>query len=424
MKNRMTEKPKASDDDKSPEMKQEMPPEKTDEVKVFGWRFNKAVFVTHINIFLYSTCFWIQTGTLPYLTKKLGVDPVMFGYLQTTFAVVQLAGGPLFGQFGDKMGGQAAMMLAFFSASLSYLLLGMSGTFLMLFISRLPSVFMHAMQAGQMIVTDTSSEKERAGALGMLGLSYGVGMVLGPFIGGLVIKFFSEQSAAYTSFLGSLLSVYLTWQFIPQKTKRIVVTSEVKEQSLLSIKKILQLATAPGALFLLTVRALAGIPIGVFQSMFSVVAMETFKLLPEQNGYMMSYVGILTMIVQGLGVKVLTKKFSENDILKWSSFLLVWSYLALAFVKDIFQMCLVMTPLVVGLASSNIVISSALTRTVSALDTGVMLGLNMAVNSFIRSLSPTVGGYLLQYFGFPVFGYLGFTMLSFVTILLFIKFRE
>ncbi|CAG2197507.1 SLC22A18 [Mytilus edulis] len=379
----MTEKSRASDDDKSPEMKQEMPPEKPDEVKVFG--------------------------TLPYLTKKLGVDPVMFGYLQTTFAVVQLAGGPLFGQFGDKMGGQAAMMLAFFSASLSYLLLGMSGTFLMLFISRLPSVFMHAMQAGQMIVTDTSSEKDRAGALGMLGLSYGVGMVIGPFIGGLVIKFFSEQSAAYTSFLGSLLSVYLTWQFIPQKTKRIVVTSE---------------ATAPGALFLLTVRALAGIPIGVFQSMFSVVAMETFKLLPEQNGYMMSYVGILTMIVQGLGVKVLTKKFSENDILKWSSFLLVWSYLALAFVKDIFQMCLVMTPLVVGLASSNIVISSALTRTVSALDTGVMLGLNMAVNSFIRSLSPTVGGYLLQYFGFPVFGYLGFTMLSFVTILLFIKFRE
>lgn len=41
-----------------------------------------------------------------------------------------------------------------------------------------------------MIVTDVSSENERASALGMLGLSYGVGMVIGPFIGGLVTKYF------------------------------------------------------------------------------------------------------------------------------------------------------------------------------------------------------------------------------------------
>ena len=42
---------------------------------------------------------------------------------------------------------------------------------------------------------------------------------------------------------------------------------------------------------------IAGLPIGVFQSMFSVVALETFKLPAEQNGYLLSYVGILTMVI-------------------------------------------------------------------------------------------------------------------------------
>jgi OCT family organic cation transporter-like MFS transporter 18 len=81
-----------------------------------------------------------------YLSKKLGVNAVWFGYLQTTFAVVQLAGGPLYGRFGDIFGSRAAMTLAFVSAAISYLLLSVSTSVPILFLSRLPSVFMHAMQ--------------------------------------------------------------------------------------------------------------------------------------------------------------------------------------------------------------------------------------------------------------------------------------
>lgn len=83
---------------------------------------------------------------LQYLSKKLGADPIVFGYLQTTFAVVQLCGGPLFGRFGDIFGSRAALSLAFFAAAISYGILGMSTSVTMLFLSRLPSVFMHAMQ--------------------------------------------------------------------------------------------------------------------------------------------------------------------------------------------------------------------------------------------------------------------------------------
>ena len=70
----------------------------------------------------------------------------MFGYLQTVFALVQLAGGPLFGRFGDLFGGRAAMTLAFLSASATYLLLSLSTSVPLLFLSRLMSVFLHAMQ--------------------------------------------------------------------------------------------------------------------------------------------------------------------------------------------------------------------------------------------------------------------------------------
>ncbi|XP_041361794.1 solute carrier family 22 member 18-like [Gigantopelta aegis] len=395
-------------------------------VKIFNFKVHKVVLVVHINIFLYATCFWIQTGTLPYLSKRLGVDPVVFGYLQTTFAVVQLAGGPLYGRFGDLFGGRAAMTLAFSASALTYFLLGLSYNIPLLFVSRLPSMFMHAMQGGQMIVTDLGEVHKRADALGKLGMSYGVGMVIGPLVGGLITKHVSEEFAAFLASAGSLLSIVLVLAFVPKHTKKpeAKVAEEASSSSVFNFKKIINLVLAPGVLFLLLIKIGSGIPIGIFQSMFQVVAIDTFHLAADQNGFVMSYIGITTMIVQGIGIGILTKRFSENSILKWSAFILVWSYLLMAFCTNIWQLCAVFLPLVIGLTTKNVVLSAAVTKTVSDADTGAMLGLNMAVHSLVRTVSPTIGGYMLEHLGFPSFGYLGFVLCSIVTVVLFIKFRQ
>ncbi len=125
-----------------------------------------------------------------YLTKKLGADPSTFGQLQTAFAVAQLLGGPVFGRMGDVLGERLALVVAFASAAASYSLLGAAGGLAVLFLSRLPSVFMHVMQGSQMIMTAASDESGRASALSRLGFSYGMGMVVGPTLGGLVNKHF------------------------------------------------------------------------------------------------------------------------------------------------------------------------------------------------------------------------------------------
>jgi len=82
---------------------------------------------------------------LQFLSKKLGVDPIMFGYLETIFSISLLIGGPLFGRFGDLFGARAALTMALFSAFLTYAILAMSSNILMLFLSRLPGVLMHVM---------------------------------------------------------------------------------------------------------------------------------------------------------------------------------------------------------------------------------------------------------------------------------------
>ena len=82
-----------------------------------------------------------------------------------------------------------------------------------------------------MVVTDVSGSAERADVMGKLGVAYGVGMVTGPTVGGLITRYSSEQMAALAASLISLATIALVLATVPKTTKdpgRVVKTDEAK----------------------------------------------------------------------------------------------------------------------------------------------------------------------------------------------------
>ena len=70
-----------------------------------------------------------------------------------------------------------------------------------------------------MVMTDVSDSTDRANAIGRLGVSYGVGMVVGPIIGGSVTTLKSEQFAAGVAAGLCLFTVVIVFLFVPANTK-------------------------------------------------------------------------------------------------------------------------------------------------------------------------------------------------------------
>ena len=64
-----------------------------------------------------------------------------------------------------------------------------------------------------------SYSTERADALGKLGVSYGVGMVTGPFVGGYVTTYFSEQNAAMVAAGLCVIAIVTVVLMVPASTK-------------------------------------------------------------------------------------------------------------------------------------------------------------------------------------------------------------
>jgi len=70
----------------------------------------------------------------------------------------------------------------------------------------------------------------------------------------------------------------------------------------------------------------------------------------------------------------------------------------------------ILIPMIASGSLLNLVASSSITKCVPDTATGTSLGLSMATHSLIRTMTPTLGGYLYALFGYPSFGLLGFLM--------------
>ncbi|CAI5763272.1 solute carrier family 22 member 18 [Podarcis lilfordi] len=160
------------------------PLEKDDNSRINMTSKQRLIQLTYLITVVDLACMFMQFGIVPYLATSLGMDAVEFGYLQTVFGVLQLLGGPIFGRFADQFGAKTALAISYVAGSLFFLLLSVSTSVPLLFLSRVPSVFMHGLPGAQMVITDLTTADERVDALGKLGLCFGVGMIVGASLGG------------------------------------------------------------------------------------------------------------------------------------------------------------------------------------------------------------------------------------------------
>ncbi|XP_061671701.1 solute carrier family 22 member 18 isoform X2 [Syngnathoides biaculeatus] len=375
-------------------------------------RKKRTIYVIYLIVALDITWMFLQFSITPYLAKKLGFDTLWFGYLQTMVGLIQLFAGPLFGRFADVIGARAALSLACAANIVFFILLAEADSFVMLFLQKLPTVLMHVQPASQMVVADLSEPEKRADELSKLGLCFAFGMITGSTLGGHLVTTCGERFAAYSGAAGSTLNLLLVLSFIPQTTKRQTPTakteSDTKCKSIFNVGQITRLMKYAGVTPTFFIKIVAGLPSSIFQVMFSIIAMEFFKLTPEENGYIMAYFGIAQLVVQGGMIGPLTATYSESSLLLLSIGISAFVGLTQAFMQNVFQFCLTVVPMMFSLCVFNVITDSLLTKGVPSSDTGTMLGLCASVQSLLRTVGPTIGGFLYVNYGIFSIGFLQF----------------
>jgi DHA1 family tetracycline resistance protein-like MFS transporter len=337
---------------------------------------------------------------LPYYARTFGASDITIGLVGTVYPLAQLFAAPILGRLSDRFGRRPILLVSIFGTFLGFMMLGFAGSLAMLFASRLvDGITGGNISVAQAYIADVTDEESRGRALGLIGAAFGIGFILGPITGGLLSRFGYGVPAFAAAGL-TLLNLIAVAAFVPESlTRETRARLAERPHKGLDLRALAEALSHPRVGPLLWMKVFAGLAFSIFESGFSLWALHALGITAEVNGYILAYVGVLSVLVQVALIGRLTARFSDAWLIVGA---LATSALALGawgLSTTIVMLLVVLVPTSIGLAVTNTILASATSKAVHPDEVGGIFGLTTSIQSLMRIPAPLLAAVLLERVG-------------------------
>ena len=260
-----------------------------------------------------------------YYTKNRGATLNEYAVLMSVYSGMQLLFTPIWGRLSDEYGRKPAILFGLLGNAASLIGFGLVSDYVLLLLIRsfggvaaaavLPTVMAY--------VADVTTTEERGRGMGLMGAAIGLGITLGPAIGGIMgrqdLPFFA---AGGLSLLNSFLVFFMLPESLQKKTPIDAQSPSTEQHGWVSLREIFRWSTLKSpltAIFLVS-----------FFSSFSFMGLETtFPFFIEDKwgygqkemGGMFVVMGAAVVLFQGGLLGRLINAFGERRIILLGIFL-------------------------------------------------------------------------------------------------------
>lgn len=124
---------------------------------------------------------------LPFIARSMNGSSLAVGLLQSLYSLMQVFGTLALGMLADTWGKRRILLLSLFSSSVFLLACGLAVSLPQLLLFRAGhGFFAGTVSICQAIVADVTPPEDRVGKMALIMAAYGVGVVLGPGLAGLI----------------------------------------------------------------------------------------------------------------------------------------------------------------------------------------------------------------------------------------------
>src|SRR5829696_6936993 len=154
-----------------------------------------------------------------YIVLRYSNDALMVTLLTVIYAAAQFVAAPLLGKLGDMYGRRPVLLVSLAGSAVGYIIFGIGGALWILFVSRLIDGITAGNQSvAAAYIADVSTPVTRAKNFTLIGMAWGIGLVIGPAAGAALGQWWLEAPAfiaAGLSLLGMLLGFFLLPESLP-----------------------------------------------------------------------------------------------------------------------------------------------------------------------------------------------------------------
>jgi DHA1 family tetracycline resistance protein-like MFS transporter len=360
----------------------------------------RRLTVIFIIVFVDVLGFGLILPLLPYYATELGASPTVIGALVASYALAQVIGVPILGRASDIYGRRPILILSIIGTTVGFLILGFASSLWMLFLGRIVDGLTGAnFTVAQSYISDVTTAKDRARGLGLTGAAFGLGFIVGPALGGALSEI-SYSTPAFVAAAVALTNIVLVLVFLPE-TLTPERKAELAEQprSGFTLRRLRQALRKPLFGQVITIRFFFWFAFAIFQGTFTQWGLLALDLTPQINGYVLGYVGVISVLVQATLIGPLTRRFPEVRLVLWA---LVATAICLPLwgaSSSLAMLLAVLAPLGVAVAIENTVVSSLISKSVTPDEIGGAFGLSGGLQSAGSIAAPVIGGILLQQVG-------------------------
>lgn len=358
--------------------------------------FTKPLLIIFLTIFIDLIGFGIVIPLLTFYAKEFKATPLDIGFLVASYSLMQFIFAPILGSLSDKYGCRPILFLSILGSGVGYLMMGFAGALWMIYAGRiLGGITGGNLSTAQAYIADVTTRENRAKGMGLFGMAFGLGFILGPALAGILSKFGHEVPFLFAAGL-SFGNAILLYFVLPESRKFNETITKKKSR----VAELFEAFNDSRFTIVTTEYFLLVTAFSMMTTSFAYYTMTKFGYDASQTGYLLGYVGLIAVIMQGGLFGKLSKTFGEARLAIFGCLMLVLSFVAVSFVsKDsggLVALLIGTACFSLGNSMASPSLTSLASKNANEFEQGKVLGIMQSAASLARVIGPLICGVLLN----------------------------